>query len=82
MLLDEPMAGVAAEETGELTDLIRSLHRNEGRTVLLVEHHMEVVLGLADRVAVMHHGQLLAAAAPAEVMANATVQQAYLGDEL
>ncbi|MEV0690085.1 ABC transporter ATP-binding protein [Streptomyces sp. NPDC050388] len=82
MLLDEPMAGVAAEETGELTDLIRSLHRDEGRTVMLVEHHMEVVLGLADRVAVMHHGQLLAAAAPAEVMANATVQQAYLGDEL
>lgn len=82
MLLDEPMAGVAAEETGELTDLIRSLHRDEGRTVLLVEHHMDVVLGLADRVAVMHHGRLLAAASPAEVMADATVQQAYLGDEL
>lgn len=82
MLLDEPMAGVASEETGELTDLIRSLHRDEGRTVMLVEHHMDVVLGLADRVAVMHHGQLLAAASPAEVMADATVQQAYLGDEL
>ncbi|MGA5602167.1 ABC transporter ATP-binding protein [Streptomyces griseoincarnatus] len=82
MLLDEPMAGVASEETAELTDLIRSLHRDEGRTVLLVEHHMDVVLGLADRVAVMHHGRLLAAASPAEVMADATVQQAYLGDEL
>ncbi|MEY7978560.1 ABC transporter ATP-binding protein, partial [Streptomyces pilosus] len=82
MLLDEPMAGVAAEETGELTGLIRSLHRDEGRTVLLVEHHMDVVLGLADRVAVMHHGRLLAAASPAEVMADPTVQQAYLGDEL
>lgn len=82
MLLDEPMAGVASEETAELTDLIRSLHRDEGRIVLLVEHHMDVVLGLADRVAAMHHGRLLAAASPAEVMADATVQQAYLGDEL
>ncbi|NEC28045.1 ABC transporter ATP-binding protein [Streptomyces sp. SID8111] len=82
ILLDEPMAGVASEETGELTDLIRSLHREEGRTVLLVEHHMDVVLGLADRVAVMHHGGLLAAAPPDEVMANSTVQQAYLGDAL
>ncbi|MEU3949638.1 ATP-binding cassette domain-containing protein [Streptomyces sp. NPDC029526] len=82
MLLDEPMAGVASEETGELTDLIRTLHRDEGRTVLLVEHHMDVVLGLADRIAVMHHGRLLAAAAPDAVMADATVQQAYLGDAL
>ncbi len=56
MLLDEPMAGVAAEEVPELTELIRSLLRAEGRTVLMVEHHMDVVLGLADRLAVMHHG--------------------------
>ncbi|CAL9626398.1 ABC transporter ATP-binding protein [Streptomyces sp. enrichment culture] len=82
MLLDEPMAGVASEETDELTDLIRTLHRDEGRTVLLVEHHMDVVLGLADRIAVMHHGRLLAAASPDAVMADATVQQAYLGDAL
>jgi len=82
MLLDEPMAGVSAEEVPALTALIRSLHRDEGRTVLMVEHHMDVLLGLADRVAVMHHGTLLAVDDPATVMADATVQQAYLGEEL
>jgi branched-chain amino acid transport system ATP-binding protein len=82
MLLDEPMAGVSAEEVPALTELIRSLHRDEGRTVLMVEHHMDVLLGLADRVAVMHHGTLLALDAPDAVMADATVQSAYLGEEL
>ncbi|MFJ6213801.1 ABC transporter ATP-binding protein [Streptomyces sp. NPDC092296] len=82
MLLDEPMAGVSAEEVPALTDLIRSLHRDEGRTVLMVEHHMDVLLGLADRLAVMHHGTLLALGTPQDVMADATVQQAYLGEDL
>ena len=82
MLLDEPMAGVSAEEVPALTELIRSLHRDEGRTVLMVEHHMDVLLGLADRLAVMHHGTLLALDTPEAVMADATVQSAYLGDEL
>lgn len=82
MLLDEPMAGVSAEEVPALTALIRSLHRDEGRTVLMVEHHMDVLLGLADRLAVMHHGTLLALDTPHAVMADATVQQAYLGEEL
>jgi len=82
MLLDEPMAGVSAEEVPALTDLIRSLHRDEGRTVLMVEHHMDVLLGLADRLAVMHHGTLLALDTPAAVTADTTVQQAYLGEAL
>jgi len=82
MLLDEPMAGVSAEEVPALTELVRSLHRDEGRTVLMVEHHMDVLLGLADRLAVMHHGTLLALAAPDAVMADTTVQSAYLGDRL
>jgi branched-chain amino acid transport system ATP-binding protein len=82
MLLDEPMAGVSAEEVPALTDLIRSLHRDEGRTVLMVEHHMDVLLGLADRVAVMHHGTLLALDTPEAVMADPTVQRAYLGEAL
>ncbi|MFC1418079.1 ABC transporter ATP-binding protein, partial [Streptacidiphilus cavernicola] len=82
MLLDEPMAGVSAEEVPALTELIRSLHRDEGRTVLMVEHHMDVLLGLADRLAVMHHGTLLALDTPEAVMADATVQSAYLGEEL
>ena len=82
MLLDEPMAGVSAEEVPALTELVRSLHRDEGRTVLMVEHHMDVLLGLADRLAVMHHGTLLALDTPEAVMADATVQSAYLGEAL
>ncbi|MFF7194693.1 ABC transporter ATP-binding protein [Streptomyces sp. NPDC008079] len=82
MLLDEPMAGVSAEEVPALTALIRSLHRDEGRTVLMVEHHMDVLLGLADRLAVMHHGTLLALDTPQAVTADATVQRAYLGEAL
>ena len=71
LLLDEPMAGVASGDVPELVDVIRSLHRDEGRTVLMVEHHMEVLLGLADRVAVMHHGALLAIDTPERIMADA-----------
>ncbi|GAA0667395.1 ABC transporter ATP-binding protein [Kitasatospora atroaurantiaca] len=82
ILLDEPMAGVSAEEVPALTALIRSVHRDLGRTVLMVEHHMDVLLGLADRLAVMHHGTLLALDTPAAVMADTTVQQAYLGEAL
>jgi branched-chain amino acid transport system ATP-binding protein len=82
ILLDEPMAGVSVENVDELVELIRSVHEQEGKTVLMVEHHMEVVTGLAQKVAVMHHGRLLAFDAPDAVMANATVQQAYLGEPL
>jgi branched-chain amino acid transport system ATP-binding protein len=82
ILLDEPMAGVSAEDVDGLVELIGSVHREEGRTVLMVEHHMEVVTGLAERIAVMHHGALLACDTPAAVMANETVQQAYLGEPL
>ena len=82
MLLDEPMAGVSAEEVPALTELIRTLHREEGRTVLMVEHHMDVLLGLADRLAVMHHGRLLALDTPGAVTADPVVQQAYLGEGL
>ena len=82
VLLDEPMAGVSAENVPELVELIRSVHEQEGKTVLIVEHHMEVITGLAQRIAVMHHGALLACDTPAAVMANETVQSAYLGEEL
>ncbi|GAA4850330.1 ABC transporter ATP-binding protein [Kitasatospora terrestris] len=82
ILLDEPMAGVSAEEVPALVELIRSVHKEQGRTVLMVEHHMDVLLGLADRLAVMHHGTLLALDTPAAVMADETVQQAYLGEAL
>jgi branched-chain amino acid transport system ATP-binding protein len=82
MCLDEPMAGVSAEDVPELTELIGRVRRDRGATVVMVEHHMDVVLGLADRVAVMHHGALLACDTPAAVMADETVQGAYLGATL
>jgi branched-chain amino acid transport system ATP-binding protein len=82
LLLDEPMAGVSAENVPELVELIRSVHEHERKTVLMVEHHLDVVTGIAQRIAVMHHGELLACDTPAAVMANETVQSAYLGEEL
>ena len=82
IMLDEPMAGVSAENVPELVELIRAVHEEEGKTVLMVEHHMEVVTGLAQRIAVMHNGALLACDTPAAIMANETVQSAYLGEEL
>jgi branched-chain amino acid transport system ATP-binding protein len=82
LLLDEPMAGVSVEDVPELVELIRSVHAEEGKTVVMVEHHMEVVTGLAERIAVLHHGRLLAVDTPDEIMRNVTVQQAYLGEPL
>jgi branched-chain amino acid transport system ATP-binding protein len=81
MLLDEPMAGMSAEEVPALVDVVRGLTA-DGQSVLMVEHHMDVVLDLADRVAVMHHGALLVVDTPGAVMANRTVQEAYLGEDL
>jgi branched-chain amino acid transport system ATP-binding protein len=82
ILLDEPMAGVSVEDVDGLVEVIRSVHEEEGRTVLMVEHRMEVVVGLAQRIAVMHHGSLLAFDTPERVMADETVQTAYLGEPL
>jgi branched-chain amino acid transport system ATP-binding protein len=81
MLLDEPMAGMSAEEVPALVDVVRGLTA-DGQSVLMVEHHMDVVLDLADRVAVMHHGAMLVVDTPVAVMANRTVQEAYLGEDL
>ncbi len=78
ILLDEPMAGLGAADVPALAEVIRGLRR----TVLMVEHHMGVLLDLADRVAVMHHGALLAIDTPERVMADPTVQDAYLGEPL
>jgi branched-chain amino acid transport system ATP-binding protein len=82
LLLDEPMAGLSAEHVPQLVELIRSVHTEERKTVLMVEHHMEVVTRVAQRIAVMHHGALLACDTPAAVMANPIVQSAYLGEAL
>ena len=82
LLLDEPMAGVSMENVPELVALIRSVHADEGKTVLMVEHHMEVVIGLAQRIAVMHNGRLLAVDTPDAIMRDPTVREAYLGEDL
>jgi branched-chain amino acid transport system ATP-binding protein len=82
ILLDEPMAGVSHEDVDGLVELIRSVHEEERKTVLLVEHRMEVVVGLAQRIAVLHHGSLLAFDTPDVVMRDETVQTAYLGEPL
>jgi len=82
VLLDEPTAGVSVEDVPEMMRVIRAIHREEGKTVLMVEHRMDVVVGLSDRMAVMHQGALLACDTPARVMANPTVQAAYLGAPL
>ena len=81
LLLDEPMAGVSAEDVDGLTEIIGEV-RDSGVAVAMVEHHMHVVLGLADRVAVLHHGELLAVGAPTDVTSDERVQQAYLGEAL
>lgn len=82
LLLDEPTAGMSAEDVPELTAVIGSVRDTLGTTIVLVEHRMDVVVGLADRMAVMHHGALLACDEPGAVMADPLVQSAYLGEEL
>jgi branched-chain amino acid transport system ATP-binding protein len=82
VLLDEPTAGLAVEDVPEMMALIRGIHREQHKTVLMVEHRMDLVMELADRMAVMHHGSLLAIDTPERIIANETVQAAYLGDPL
>jgi branched-chain amino acid transport system ATP-binding protein len=77
LLLDEPTAGMSPEETDETMRLIRTLAA--GRTVILVEHKMKVVMRISDRITVLHQGQVLAEGTPEEIRANDRVQQTYLG---
>jgi branched-chain amino acid transport system ATP-binding protein len=79
LLLDEPTAGMGDQETHEATALIRRLHRQDGFTIVLIEHDMRVVFNLADRIMVLDRGKVLAEGTPAEIGANEAVQAAYLG---
>jgi branched-chain amino acid transport system ATP-binding protein len=78
-MFDEPTAGMSVDEVPVILDLIRDIKRSEEKTILLVEHKMDVVRSLADRIVVLHQGELVADGAPAEVIASPIVQEAYLG---
>ena len=78
-MFDEPTAGMSAEEAPVILNLIRQLKADKSKTILLVEHKMDVVRELADRIIVLHNGQLVADGEPAEVIASPIVQEAYLG---
>jgi branched-chain amino acid transport system ATP-binding protein len=79
LLLDEPTAGMGDQETYEITQLIRRLHRENSFTIVLIEHDMRVVFHLADRITVLDQGAVLAEGTPQEIAANQDVQAAYLG---
>jgi branched-chain amino acid transport system ATP-binding protein len=77
-LLDEPVAGLNPGETGEIAGLVRQL-RQQGKSMLLVEHDMELVMGVADQVVVLDGGRLIASGPPQDIRTNPLVLEAYLG---
>jgi branched-chain amino acid transport system ATP-binding protein len=80
LLLDEPTAGMAGEQVPELIELIQGIQQGGGKTIVLVEHNMNVVMNASDIITVMHQGRLLAEGTPDEIAANKAVQSAYLGE--
>ncbi len=80
IMLDEPTAGMSNTETDQVIELIRRV--SEGRTLVMVEHDMGVVFGLADRISVLVYGQVIASGTPQEIRGNLAVREAYLGEEL
>lgn len=81
LLLDEPAAGMNPSEKGQLSDFIRGLRDRFNLTILLIEHHVPLVMGLCDRIAVLDFGQLIAIGKPEIVRSDRAVIEAYLGDE-
>jgi branched-chain amino acid transport system ATP-binding protein len=78
LLLDEPMAGLGPEESARMVGTLRALKRE--LTILLVEHDMDAVFALADRITVLVYGRVIASGAPADIRANPQVRDAYLGE--
>jgi branched-chain amino acid transport system ATP-binding protein len=81
LLLDEVMAGLRPTECDLMVEVFRELNRADGLTILLIEHVMRAVMALAQRVIVLHHGEIIAQGSPAEVVRNAAVLECYLGEE-
>ncbi len=81
LLLDEPTGGLIQEETDRVTRLIRSV-RDQGTTVCIIEHKMQMIMGLADRIVVLNYGEKIAEGPPSEVKSDETVIRAYLGEEV
>ncbi len=79
LLLDEPTAGMASEDVPELMRIVEHIRQTTGKTILLVEHNMDVVMRVSERITVMHRGRVLAEGTPQEIAANEAVQEAYLG---
>jgi branched-chain amino acid transport system ATP-binding protein len=80
IMLDEPTAGMSHSETDQAIELIRQI--SAGKTLLMVEHDMGVVFGLADRISVLVYGEIIASGSPDEIRGNAAVREAYLGEEI
>jgi len=78
VMLDEPTAGMSRDETRLTVELIRNL--TEGRTMVIIEHDMDVVFSIADRITVLHHGEILASGTPQEIRSDPAVKEAYLGE--
>jgi branched-chain amino acid transport system ATP-binding protein len=81
LLLDEVMAGLRPTECDEMVGVFRDLNRTDGLTILLIEHVMRAVMALAQRIVVLHHGEIIARGAPAEIVRNPAVLECYLGEE-
>jgi branched-chain amino acid transport system ATP-binding protein len=79
LLLDEPAAGMNPQETMELTEFIGQIRRDFQMTILLIEHHMDLVMDISDRIYVLDFGELIAKGVPAEIQNNQRVIDAYLG---
>ncbi|HSM78587.1 MAG TPA: hypothetical protein VLT57_13205, partial [Bryobacteraceae bacterium] len=80
LLLDEPTAGMSDAETEHMVELVRRLHKERGLSILFIEHDMDIVFGIAERITVLDHGQKIAEGSPAEISANERVRAAYLGE--